>query len=90
MHCMVEGTRVYFAEIERRLGRMENFSGMVFRLGTDASLDDWLHEVRSGIREVKGAFSKLCSKCPGEAKAFIHLPQRGVRNFSHGYMGCPQ
>ena len=76
LRCMVEGMPIYFAEVERRPGRMENFSGMVFKLRPDASLDDWLHEVLSGIREVKGVFSKLCSECPGEATDFIHLPQR--------------
>ena len=76
MRCMVEGISVYFVEVERRPGRKENFSGMVFKLRPDASLENWLHEVRSGIREVKGVFSKLCSKCPGEAEHFIHVPQR--------------
>ena len=76
LRYMVEGMPIYFAEVERRLGRTENFSGMVFRLRPDASLDGWLHEVLSGIREVKGVFSKLCSGCPGEARDFIHLSRQ--------------
>ena len=64
MRCVVEGISVYFVEVERRPGRKENFSGMVFKLRPGAPLDNWLNEVRSGIRDVKGVFSKLCSKCP--------------------------
>ena len=74
VHCMVGGVPVYFVEVQRRPGKRENFRGMVFRMKADETLDNWFHEVRSGVRDVKGVFSKLRSKCPGVAEEFIHFP----------------
>ena len=76
VRCMVGGVPVYFVEIQRRPGKRENFCGMVFRMRAGETLDSWFHEVRSGVRSVKGVFSKLRSKCPGVTEEFIHFPPR--------------
>ena len=47
---------------------------MVFRMRTGETLDSWFHGVRSGVRDVKGVFTKLRSRCPGVAENFVHLP----------------
>ena len=59
---------------------------MVFKMRTDATLDSWFHEVRSGVRDVKGVFSKLRSKCPGVAEEFIHFPPLPSREGKNLYV----
>ena len=74
VRCIVGGVPVYFVEVQRRPGKRENFCGMVFRMRAGETLDSWFHQVRYGVRSVKGVISKLRSKCPGVAEEFIHFP----------------
>ena len=74
MRCLVRGYPVYFVEVQRRPRRKEKFSGMVFRLNREMSLDRWLYEICFRVRHVEGVFSYLCSVCPGIAREFVHFP----------------
>ena len=71
---------VYIVEVQRRSRRKqeddetseESFKGLVFILDQAQSLEKWLTELLSEIRNKVGVVKKLTGKCPGIADTFKH------------------
>lgn len=77
---MVGGKMVHIIEIQRRPRKKkgkdaeEQFKGLAFVLNDKSSFDEWMRQLRSDIRYVKGIVRRLVGTCPGNAVAFNHAP----------------
>ncbi len=76
---------VFIVEIQRRTRQKQNnggvteeseeaFKGLIFELDDGQALENWLDELLSEIRTVRGIIQKITGKCPGKAATFSHKP----------------
>lgn len=80
---VAQGKSVHILEIQRRAQKKkdkegnpedgeESFKGLVFVLDDQNNFEEWLQQLLSNIRHVRGIVQKLVGKCPGKAAAFKH------------------
>jgi hypothetical protein len=82
VRLIVNGTPVYFVEIQRRLKvtfgsselehSEESLTGMVFKLYNQGDLESWLKLLFNDIRYTKGVMLRLVGNCPGDAATYRH------------------
>ena len=74
---VVKYKSIYILEIQRRPKlskdkKEEQFRGMAFVLDKPGQLDEWIRQLKSEMRHIKGVIQKLEGDCPGKAISFNH------------------
>lgn len=88
MRIVTKENPIYILEIQRRpltkkdkhgniVNSEESFCGLAFILPPSIKLEQWLPQVLSATRLVKGVVKELVESCPSKATAFMHSKAKG-------------